>query len=131
MNITIVTLFPDMFSGPFEQSIIKRARDKNLVEIEFVNIREFGLGRHLVVDDTPYGGGVGMILKVDVLHKAIMHAKKTFLKKVKNKKAKQLVVLTSASGKVYKQKRAKKYAALDHLIIVCGHYEGVDARISH
>src|SRR5579859_4982367 len=129
MKITILTLFPDMFSGPFEQSIIKRAREKSIVAIEYVNIRDFGIGRHQVVDDTPYGGGVGMVLKVDVLHKAIDYAKNTFLKQSKKKSVKQLVVLMSASGIPYKQDRAKQYAAVDHLIIVCGHYEGVDERI--
>ena len=130
MKITFLTLFPEMFVGPFEQSIIKRAQEKNIVEIASVNIRDFGIGTHKMVDDTPYGGGVGMVLKVDVLHKAIEHAKKTFHEEAKNKTLKQLVVLTSASGKTFTQQIAKEYSKLDHLIIICGHYEGVDERIS-
>lgn len=128
MKITILTLFPEMFTGPFDHSIIKRAKEKGIVEIEFINIRDFGEGTHKTVDDTPYGGGVGMVLKVDVLHKAIEYAKKNFSKQFNN--AKQSVVLTSASGKRYKQATAKQFSKLDHLIIICGHYEGVDERIA-
>lgn len=111
-----------MFLGPFSKSIIKRAVEKKLVEIELVNIRDFGLGRHKTVDDTPYGGGKGMILRVDVLNSAI--------EKVKQKKEKKLkVVLMSPHGKTFNQKQALKLSKLNHLILVCGHYEGIDARI--
>lgn len=129
MKITILTLFPEMFTGPFEHSIIKRAKEKQIADITYFNIRDFGIGAHKVVDDTPYGGGIGMVLKVDVLHKAIQHAKTTFKQQSSTKTVKQLVVLTSASGKPYKQSIAKRYAQLDHLILLCGHYEGVDERI--
>jgi len=130
MKITVLTLFPEMFAGPFDHSIIKRAKEKGIVEIEFINIRDFGEGQHKMVDDTPYGGGIGMVLKVDVLHKAIEHAKMTFLQKSSHT-MKQWVVLTSASGKLYKQSIAKQFSQLDHLIIICGHYEGVDERITN
>jgi tRNA (guanine37-N1)-methyltransferase len=129
MKISILTLFQEMFAGPFEQSIIKRAQEKHIVEITYINIRDFGIGTHKMVDDTPYGGGVGMVLKVDVLHQAILHTKETFLEKSGKKTGNQLVILTSAGGLPYKQERAKHYATLDHLIIICGHYEGVDERI--
>ncbi len=122
MKISILTLFPEMFQGPFEQSIIKRAQEKKIVEIEYINIRDFGIGAHKMVDDTPYGGGIGMVLKVDVLHKAVQYAKQSGGKN-------QKVILMSASGKPYKQQLAKHYSGLDHLIIICGHYEGVDERI--
>lgn len=125
MKITILTLFPEMFQGPFEHSIIKRVKDKGLIEIEFVNIRNFGIGKHQVIDDTPYGGGVGMVMRVDILHKAIEHAKK--LSSAKNQK----VILMTASGKQFKQEIAQEYSQIDHLIIICGHYEGVDERITH
>lgn len=131
MQISILTLFPEMFQGPFDYSILKRAKEKELVEIEFVNIRDFGIGNHKIVDDTPYGGGVGMVLRVDVLHEAIKDAKKRFIEKSNSKNPKQFVILTSASGKQYKQSYAKRYSQLDHLIIICGHYEGVDERISN
>lgn len=129
MKISIVTLFPEMFTGPFEQSIIKRAQTNNIADIEYINIRDFGEGNHKVVDDTPYGGGIGMVLKVDVLHKAIEKAKSSYTAQHTDEKVKRLVILTSASGKPYRQKSAEKYSGLDHLIILCGHYEGVDERI--
>jgi tRNA (guanine37-N1)-methyltransferase len=125
MKITILTLFPEMFTGPFDHSIIKRAKEKGLVDIELIDIRDFGISAHKIVDDTPYGGGIGMVLKVDILHKAIQQAKKNFDKD----DAKQCVVLTSASGKPYKQTTAKHFSTFDHLIIICGHYEGVDERV--
>jgi tRNA (guanine37-N1)-methyltransferase len=128
MQITILTLFPEMFAGPFDYSILKRAQEKNLVTITLINLRDFGIGAHKMVDDTPYGGGVGMVLKVDVLHKTIEEAKAAFSKQNKNE-GKQWVVLTSASGKQFKQQTAKQFSKLDHLIIICGHYEGVDERI--
>lgn len=114
-----------MFSGPFTESIIKRAKEKGLVEINFVDIRDFGLGRHKTVDDKPYGGGVGMILKVDVLADAV---KKTLDPNLSKKE--QKVILLSASGKTYKQKTAQEFSKLKHLILICGHYEGIDERIS-
>lgn len=134
MKISILTLFPEMFEGPFDYSIIKRAQEKKLVEIEYINIRDFGIGKHKIVDDTPYGGGVGMVLRVDVVHKAIEHAKSKYFEnslKIKNYKLKikQRVVLLSASGKTYKQKHAQTFSKLDHLILICGHYEGIDDRI--
>src|SRR5689334_5165259 len=124
MKISILTLFPQMFGGPFDFSIVKRAQEKNLVEINLVDIREFGLGQHKTVDDKPYGGGVGMVLRVDVLSQAI---KKTLDPKLS--KSEQKVVLLSASGKTYMQEVAKEFSNLKHLILICGHYEGVDQRI--
>lgn len=113
-----------MFSGPFEYSIINRAKEKGLVEINFVDIRDFGIGRHKTVDDKPYGGGIGMILKVDVLHKAL---EQTLDKRLSKKE--QKVVLLSATGETYNQKIARDFSTLSHLIVICGHYEGVDERI--
>lgn len=126
MKISILTLFPEMFQGPFDSSIIKRAKDKKLIDIEYVNIRSFGLGKHKLVDDTPYGGGNGMILRVDVLAKAI---EKTRNKKFKKNEEK--VILLSAHGRTFSQKTAENYSKLKHLIIVCGHYEGFDERIKN
>ncbi len=129
MKITILTLFPEMFAGPFDHSIIKRAQEKNLATIELINIRDFGTGSHKMVDDTPYGGGVGMVLKVDVLHRAIMQAKETFAEQNTKEQAKELVILMSAAGKTFKQQIAQEYIKIDHLIIICAHYEGVDERV--
>ena len=124
MKITILTLFPQMFIGPFDHSIIQRAVEKKLVEVNFVDIRDFGIGSHKTVDDSPYGGGHGMILKIDVLKKAIDASR---IKELSNNEEK--IILTSASGKKYSQQKALDYSKLKHLIIICSHYEGVDARI--
>ncbi|MBI3984621.1 MAG: tRNA (guanosine(37)-N1)-methyltransferase TrmD [Candidatus Levybacteria bacterium] len=124
MKISVITLFPEMFSSPFNSSIIKRAVEKGLVELEFIDIRDFGIGKHKLVDDTPYGGGAGMVLRVDVLFDAIEKAKDK-----KYKKSEEKIILLTASGKTFNQKTAKRYSKLKHLILVCGHYEGVDERI--
>jgi tRNA (guanine37-N1)-methyltransferase len=121
VKITILTLFPEMFKGPFDSSIIKRTIDKGLVEIEFVNIRNFGIGPHKIVDDTPYGGGKGMLLRADVLFSAIKSSKLDI-------KGERVVLLTPA-GRKYSQEVAREFSKLTHLILICGHYEGVDARI--
>jgi len=126
MKITILTLFPQMFDSPFDYSIIKRAIDKKQIELEFINIRDFGIGRHKLVDDTPYGGGNGMVMRVDVLQKAVESAKDKKLKEGQEK-----IILLSAHGKKFNQKIAKNLSKLKHLIIICGHYEGFDQRIKN
>lgn len=122
MKITIITLFPEMFQGPFGYSILKKAQDKKLINISFVNIRDFGLGRHKTIDDTPFGGGTGMIMRVDVLSKAISKAKRGSLIKPK-------IILLDARGKTFNQQKAQQLSRIKHLILVCGHYEGIDQRI--
>ena len=124
MKITILTLFPEMFTGPFDHSIVKRAQEKKAVEIRIVNIRDFGFGTHKTVDDTPYGGGAGMVLKVDVLKQA--------LERVRDKNSEpdtERVVILDARGETYSQKKAQDFSGLEHLILVCSHYEGFDERI--
>lgn len=123
MKISILTLFPEMFTSPFAHSILKRAQEKNLLELQCINIRDFGIGAHKLVDDTPYGGGAGMVMRYDVLEKAITAAKCT------EKKCKEKTVLLDPQGIPYKQTKAKELAQYDHLILVCGHYEGVDERV--
>lgn len=124
MKISILTLFPEMFEGPFDYSIIKNALVQNKVYIDFVNIRDFGIGRHRVVDDKPYGGGHGMILRVDVLEKAISQTIDKNPELVEGQK----VVLLSPQGKTFSQKKAQELSMLSHLILVCGRYEGIDER---
>lgn len=124
MVISILTLFPDMFSGPFSYSIVKRAQEKELVKINLVNIRDFATDAYKTVDDKPYGGGVGMILKVDVIDRALQYVNNQQLA-INNKRT----VLLDPKGAQYTQAKAKKLSTYDHLILVCGHYEGVDERI--
>ncbi len=132
MKITILTLFPKMISGFFEESIIKRAQDKKLVEIEIINLRDFAIDDYGTVDDRPYGGGTGMILKVEPIYKAlskISNIKYQISNKILNSKIKTKTVLTSAKGKKFEQKKAQEFSKLNHLIIIAGHYEGVDERV--
>lgn len=123
MYITILTLFPDMFKGPFDESIIKRAVQKKAVSITYVNIRDFATDKHKSVDDHPYGGGVGMILRVDVVSRAITHARSL------HPECKSTVILMDPLGKPFTQPDAKRLVTLEHIIFLCGHYEGIDERI--
>ncbi len=123
MKISIITLFPEVFKPILNTSILLRAQKKGLIEFELINLRGFGTGKHKIVDDRPYGGGVGMILRADILAKAVNSI-------VKNTKKQPFIILTSASGKLYKQQVAQKFSKLEHIVIVCGHYEGVDQRFT-
>lgn len=135
MKIDILTLFPEMFKGPFDESILKRAHDKSLVEINIHNLRKWAKDKHKSVDDRPYGGGVGMILKVDILFDAISalteQAKVNLNKKSRSTqtKRKHRIVLLDAGGETYTQKKALEYSKLDYLLLIAGHYEGVDHRV--
>ena len=128
MTISLLTLFPEMFEGPFNHSILKRAQEKNLLKINFVNIRDFAKDKHKTVDDRPYGGGRGMILKVDVLDQAIQNVKCS-AKGGSNIKCRERVILLDPQGKTFSQKVARRLSKFDHLILICGHYEGVDERV--
>ena len=119
MKVDILTLFPKMFSGPFAESIVKRAGDKGLVEIAIHDLRDWGEGERRTVDDRPYGGGVGMILRVDIIEAALKDLRK------KNSK----VILMDAGGETFSQKKAREFSKAEHLIIIAGHYEGVDHRV--
>lgn len=119
MRIDIITIFPDMFSGPFATSMIKKARDNGLVEIYIHNLRQWAKDSHKTVDDRPFGGGIGMVLKVEPIYLA--------LKELKRKNTK--VILLSPQGKVFNQKKAQKLSKEKNLILIAGHYEGFDERI--
>ena len=119
MKIDILTLFPKMFEGPFNESIVKRAMEKNLVEIKIHDLRKWGLTERRTVDDRPYGGGVGMVLMIEPIYNA--------LKELKEKESK--VILLTPQGKPFKQSLAKSLSSEKHLILICGHYEGFDERI--
>lgn len=141
MKIDILTLFPEMFEGPFSESILRRAQDKSLIEINIYNLRDWANDKHKTVDDKPYGGGAGMVLKVDVIDKALQELKNKETKRQGNKKTKKqrdtstinhrpLTILLSAKGKLFTQEIAYTYSKLDHLILIAGHYEGVDERVA-
>ena len=119
MKIDILTLFPSMFDGFLSCSIIKRAIDKKLVEINIINFRDYSKDPHHKVDDTPYGGGNGMVLMVQPIYDAVMSLKTDDSK----------VILLTPDGEKYNQKKAYDFSKLNHLIVICGHYEGFDERI--
>jgi len=123
MKIDILTLFPSMFKGPFDESIIQRAQKKGIVEIKIHNLRKWAVDKRGTVDDRPYGGGTGMILMVEPIYKALRELKN------KNSKLKTKVVLLDTRGKVFNQKIAQKLSKEKHLIFICGHYEGIDERV--
>ncbi len=120
MKITVLTLFKEQFEGFLNTSIISRILKKNLCEVKIVDIRDYSIDKHRHVDDTPYGGGAGMLIRVDVLANAIMD----------NKSNNTHVLLTSPKAKPYTQKDAYRLLEKEDIMIVCGHYEGVDDRIS-
>lgn len=121
MTFTIITLFPEVFEPIFNASILGRAQKAGKIRVQTLNLRQFGLGKHKTVDDKPYGGGVGMVLRVDVIDQAIAAAR------IKGKK--EAVILLDPKGKVYKQEYVEKFKKYNHLILVCGHYEGFDERV--
>lgn len=111
-----------MFDSPMSHSILKIAQQKEKVIIDYVNIRDFGIGKHKIVDDTPYGGGVGMVMRIDVIDKALQHAR---CKSTCN----EHIILLDPQGEKFDQKKAGALAKYDHLICICGRYEGIDERI--
>ena len=119
MKIDILTLFPNMYQGIFDESIIKRAIDEGKVEINIHNFRDYTLDPHKKVDDTPYGGGAGMVLTCQPIFDCVKSLKKDD----------SIVILMTPDGEVYKQRRAYELSRKSHLILICGHYEGFDERI--
>ena len=118
MKFDVLTLFPEMFE-PIKQSIIGKAEEKKLIDINLINIRDFSKDKHKKVDDTPYGGGAGMVMKADVVYDAY--------KSIKDENAK--VIYLSPQGKTLNQEKVEKLSKEEHLILICGHYEGIDERV--
>ena len=120
IRFDILTLFPEIIEGMISSSILKRAIENKLIEINIINFRDYSGNKHSTVDDYAYGGGAGMLIRVDPIYRAleaipnIKHAHK---------------VLTSPSGNVWTQKKAEEFSKKDHIVIVCGHYEGIDERV--
>jgi tRNA (guanine37-N1)-methyltransferase len=122
MRFDIITLFPEAFSY-LQTSIIKKAQEKGIIKIKFWNPRDFTFDKHKTVDDRPYGGGPGMVIKFEPVYLALEKAKKEYRTK------KRKIILTSPAGKIFNQNLAKKLSQEKQIIIICGHYEGIDARI--
>ena len=121
MKIDILTLFPNMFDGFLSESIIKRAIEKKLVEINIINFRSYTNDPHNKVDDTPFGGGAGMVLMIEPIYNALMDIKTED----------SHIVLLTPGGSTFNQEKAKSFSKLKHLILICGHYEGFDDRIKN
>ena len=120
MKITILTLFPGMFAGPFAESIIGRALERDVCEIDVVDLRSFTTDKHHVADDTPYGGGGGMVMKIEPIVAAV--------EATRTGQDGERVIFLTPQGRPYDQGKAKELAELEHLILLCGHYEGIDER---
>jgi tRNA (guanine37-N1)-methyltransferase len=121
MKIDILTLFPNMFTGVFNESILKKAQEKQAVSLNVVNFRDFADNKHQTVDDYPYGGGAGMVLKPQPIFDAVAHLTKH--------SSGARIILLCPQGERYTQKKAEELAKENHLILICGHYEGYDERI--
>ena len=124
MNIDILTIFPPMFSGPFTESIIKRAQEKQLVSIRLHDLRQWTSDTHHTVDDRPYGGGPGMVMLIEPIDKALTELKSQY------QNLKTHVILTSAKGATFTQQKAHSLSQHQHLIFIAGHYEGIDQRVA-
>ena len=122
MQISVITLFPEIFTSVFSESIIKRAIQKQIISVDYIQLRQFASDAYGSVDDHPYGGGHGMVLRVDVVDKAIQYAKSKI-------NAQSHTIILDASGTPYTQKKAESLTTQEHLILICGHYEGFDERI--
>jgi tRNA (guanine37-N1)-methyltransferase len=118
-RLDIITIFPAMYNGPFDESIVKRAREKGCIEINLVDLREFTHDRHRSVDDRPYGGGAGMLMKPEPIFEAV-----DTLRTPQSR-----IVLLSPQGQQFQQQHAEELAEAPHLIFICGQYEGVDERV--
>ncbi|WP_084675123.1 tRNA (guanosine(37)-N1)-methyltransferase TrmD [Hippea jasoniae] len=123
MEIFVLSIFPEMFDCVFNQSIIKRAQQKGIVQIEAINIRDFALDKHRTTDDYPYGGGAGMVMKPEPIYRAMDY--------VKSKNSNTHTILLTPAGKIFNQQKAKELAKKSSLAIICGRYEGFDERVRY
>ncbi|MHB8500167.1 MAG: tRNA (guanosine(37)-N1)-methyltransferase TrmD [Candidatus Acidiferrales bacterium] len=133
MRFDLITIFPEFFAGPLEHGILRRARETGLVEIHIQDLREFTKDRHRSVDDRPFGGGEGMVLKPNPLFEAVEALLGHSLGSADQpavRDPKTAIVLMSAAGKLFQQENARRYAELDRIVFLCGRYEGVDERVA-
>ena len=135
MNFDVLTIFPEFFAGPFHYGIVRRAREAGLIDIRVHDLRQFTYDRHKTVDDRPFGGGEGMVLKPEPIFKAV----ETILSDeppgveeggVGSRPGNTAIVLLSASGKIFAHEMAQRFAGLERMVLVCGRYEGVDERVA-
>lgn len=124
MRIDIITVFPEMIEAALDFSIIKRARDRSLIEVNVINLRDFTEDRHRTTDDVPYGGGGGMVMKIEPIGRALDRISESSTGSTVPK-----VILTDPRGERFSQAMARRWAREAHLVILCGHYEGVDERV--
>lgn len=131
MQIDILTIFPAMFNGPFSESIIKRAQEKQAIAINIHDLRKWATDPHHTTDDRPYGGGPGMVMLVEPIDKAIkdLTAVVLPLHKGESEGVNRKIIVTAANGDEFTQQKAQAYVQLDQLIIIAGHYEGIDQRV--
>jgi tRNA (guanine37-N1)-methyltransferase len=121
MHIDIITLHPDLLESPFKHSIVKRAIDKKLAEVNFINLRNYGIGKYKQVDDAPFGGGAGMVMSIEPIAKCI--------EELKSKRTYDEVIYLTPDGEVFTQEKANRFSMLKNIILLCGHYKGIDERI--
>ena len=133
MRFDLITIFPEFFAGPLEHGIVRRAREAGIIEVNVQDLREFTKDRHRTVDDRPFGGGEGMVLKPEPLFEAVEsllgHSVGTAARK-SALDSKTAIVLLSAAGKRFTQETARRYAQFDRVLFICGRYEGVDERVA-
>jgi tRNA (guanine37-N1)-methyltransferase len=133
MRFDLITIFPEFFAGPLDHGIVRRARESGLVEVHVQDLREFTKDRHRTVDDRPFGGGEGMVLKPEPLFEAVESLLGHGVgdaSKPRTHDPKMVIVLMSAAGKLFRQETARRYAHLERIILICGRYEGVDERVA-
>lgn len=125
MKFNLITIFPEILSSYLKEGIISRALNKEIISLNIINLRDFANDKHKTVDEPPYGGGAGMLLKIDPIYKALKYLK------LKNGLKTKRIILLSASGNTWNQKKAKEFSKLREVTFICGRYEGVDARIKN
>src|SRR5690349_7567383 len=133
MRFDLITIFPEFFSGPLEHGIVRRAREAGIIQVHMQDLREFTKDRHRTVDDRPFGGGEGMVLKPEPLFEAVESLLGYRIGDTSNSGARNsdtAVVLLSAAGKLFDQETARKFSQLERIVLICGRYEGVDERVA-
>ena len=133
MRFDLITIFPKFFAGPLEHGIVRRAREAGLIEVRVQDLREFTKDRHRTVDDRPFGGGEGMVLKPEPLFEAVESLLGSNVGDVTSQSIREpdtAIVLMSAAGKLFHQETARRYSQLKHIVLICGRYEGVDERVA-